>query len=243
VINLQIESWAAMAPGLENKQDWQQWLRQPTTISEPYSKPILKQISPLLRRRLSTLGACAVGAAQQLVVQDELIPSIFASRHGNAALSLSLQQSMGLGEPMSPTHFSLAVHNSISGLFSIARKDTSEVSSIACMEGLILNTLFEAVGQLQNSDKVLCVIYDAPLPDLYRQHGKSVAFPYAIAIKLCRSGGDSYNIVQLEKAEMFSEQHLFNTEPLRFLELLSCMSKEMTTNINGAKWCITRAHQ
>jgi hypothetical protein len=38
---------------------------------------------------------------------------------------------------MSPPSFSLAVHNAINGLFSIARKDSSSVTAIVAMQGLV----------------------------------------------------------------------------------------------------------
>ena len=140
MINFQIESWAAMAPGLETREDWQHWLKHPEILPESLGKVSLDKVPPLLRRRFGTLGKCAMMSALQVLDENESIPGVFSSRHGDTALTLSLLEEMGRDEPMSPTGFSLAVHNAVSGLFSIARKDTSMVTSLAAMEGLVLHT-------------------------------------------------------------------------------------------------------
>lgn len=241
-VSFQIEMWAAMTPGIERQEDWKNWLTDPKPLDEPQGQITLKQIPPLLRRRFNTLGRCAVGAALKLMKEGDSMPSIFASRHGDTVLTLSLLEEMGRDFPMSPTSFSLAVHNAISGLYSIARNDTSAVTAIASMEGLVIHALLEAVGQLQNAHKVLCVIYDVPLPDLYRRYTPSVPFPYAIAMVLNRTHGESYTLEQcvgsVEAHESFKTS---DVESLRFLELLTGLSDEVTMESNGMLWSVKNA--
>jgi len=245
VVTFQIESWAAIAPGLETREAWQHWLKHPEVVPETLAKVSLDKVPPMLRRRFGTLGKCAMAAALQVLNDDEPIPGIFSSRHGDTALTLSLLEEMGRDEPMSPTGFSLAVHNAVSGLFSIVRKDTSMVTSLAAMEGLVLHTLLEAVGQLQVSDRVLCVIYDIPLPDLYRHYCTGDDFPYAIAVILGNADGESYSIEPCEqvipgKNSPFQGSLPMNLEPIRFLELLAGISTEMGVELNGAAWRIAK---
>ena len=188
-----IESWNAVAPGLASPDDWERWLRNPVRIDDSLGKVDLGAIPALLRRRFSVLGKSAMAAALPLVDGIERIPSIFASRHGDTALSLTMLEGIARGDPMSPTQFSLAVHNAVSGLFSIARKDTSAVTAIAAMDGLVLQTLFEAIGQLQDAERVMCVIYDVPLPAFYQGHRDEPAepFPYAVAMVLGNGTGEA----------------------------------------------------
>ncbi|MEH6579251.1 MAG: beta-ketoacyl synthase chain length factor [Amphritea sp.] len=243
MVTFQIESWSAMAPGLETTEAWKRWLQHPQAVHDPLGKVPLKQIPPMLRRRFSTLGKCAVGAALPLLDEAEAMPSIFASRHGDTALTLSLLEDMGRDEPMSPTGFSLAVHNAVSGLFSIARKDLSEVTSIAAMEGLVVQTLLEAVGQLQESNRVLCVIYDVPLPDLYRRYSDGDSFPYAIAMIVSRTEGEAYSLMQCEPGEQVQCSALpvsLDSEPLRFVGLLADTASEMASEVNGVTWRIAK---
>ncbi len=245
MVDFQIESWAAMAPGLETREAWQQWLKHPEDLPETLGKVSLKKIPPMLRRRFGAPGKCAMVAALQVLNENEPIPSVFASRHGDTALTLSLLEDMGRNEPMSPTGFSLAVHNAVSGLFSIARKDTSMVTSLAAMEGLVLHALLEAAGQLQVSDRVLCVIYDIPLPELYRRYCTGNDFPYAIAMIISHTGGVKYSIEQCEQVISNNTSALpgslsMDLEPFRFLELLAGISTEMGVELNGAAWRIAK---
>lgn len=244
MLSFRIESWAAIAPGRQSWKDWEQWLQNPVTISEPLGKVPLESVPAMLRRRFNTLGKCAMGAAMPLVDGIAAIPSIFASRHGDTELSLSLLEGIGRGEPMSPTGFSLAVHNAVSGLFSIARKDTSEVTSIAAMEGLVLQTFFEALGQLQTTDKVLCVIYDIPLPEFYQAHRAEPEepFPYAIAMILGNIEGVSYRLEQTGQVAItnLSKPDPLDIEPLRLLRLLVGISEEVEFSQHESSCRITK---
>lgn len=244
MVNFQLESWSAMAPGLETRKDWNQWLQHPEPIGEPFAKIPLKSIPAMLRRRFNTIGKYAVGTALPLVEGIEAIPSIFASRHGDTELSFSLLEQMGRDEPLSPTSFSLAVHNAVGGLFSIARKDTSEVTAIAAMECLVLQTLFEAIGQLQDTNRVLCVIYDVPLAEFYRPYCGDAddLFPFAIAMILSRVNGDSYSLEQSTRAtpEEASPANSFDLEPIRLLKLLSGQTNEIEIQQNGVVWRIAK---
>ncbi|RLA19446.1 MAG: hypothetical protein DRQ61_11495 [Gammaproteobacteria bacterium] len=246
MLDFQVESWMAVAPGLESHGDWCNWLQNPQVVQGDLGSASLKQISPMLRRRFGVLGKCAVGAALPLVNEGENIPSIFASRHGDTPLTLSLLEGIGRNEPMSPTGFSLAVHNAVSGLFSIARKDVSGVTAVAAVEGLILQTLLEASGQLLTSGRVLCVVYDVPLPALYHGYCEGVArFPYAIAFILSHKKGKRYRLMQdkiSRKKLAISESGFSHLDPeaMGFLEILTGLSTEMRFELNGRSWRLRR---
>lgn len=242
--SFRLESWAAIAPGLESSDDWRDWLAQPVAIDQSLGKVDLSVIPSMLRRRFNTLGKCAMAAAMPLVAGIDKIPSIFASRHGDTELSLGLLESIGRREAMSPTSFSLAVHNAVSGLFSIARKDTSEVTAIAAMRGLVLQTLFEAIGQLQASDRILCVIYDIPLPEFYRRtcNEDCDSFPYAIAMILNRNHGDICQLEYLgaDLPMQTGEDFPIDGEAVMLLRLLTGLDQQVHFSSNGSRWDFTR---
>jgi len=241
VMNFRLESWAAMAPGLETTEDWQQWLRNPSEINQALGKVTITGVPPMLRRRFNTLGKCAMAAAMPLVEGIETIPSIFASRHGDTEQSFSLLEGIGRDDPMSPTSFSLAVHNAVGGLFSIARKDTSAVTAIAAMEGLVLQAFVEAIGQLQEAERIFCVIYDIPLPEFYRQHssGDTPGFPYAIAMILSRSDGEAL-LLEPASATAAAGSGPGDSEPMRLLALLSGLTGEILLQQHGQTWRVAR---
>jgi len=233
VIDFRIKSWSAIAPGIDSHVDWLEWLSNPTELSEELDPVSLKQFPPMIRRRFGALGKCAMAAALQIVDEDTRLPCIFASRHGNSELTLELLSGIAASEDMSPTGFSLAVHNAISGLYTIARNDNSPVTSIAAVEGLILHTLIEAAGQLQSAPSVLCVIYDLPLPELVQEYGE-YSFPYAIAFVLSRDESD-LSLAVTEK-DSLTGLHKGHNDPIGFIRFLAGMQSQFDSQINGSSW-------
>jgi hypothetical protein len=241
MVTFKIESWAALAPTLDSHNDWIGWLQTPHPLSPTFDSLSLKQVPPLLRRRFNTLGKCAMSTLLTLLNNSDRLPSVFASRHGDTALTLSLLENMGKKQAMSPTDFSLAVHNAVGGLYTIARQDTSAVTAIASMEGLITHALIEAIGQLNDSPRVLCVIYDAPLPPLYQASCPSESFPYSIALILNKDQGRTYSLEQLE-AETLEKQPILPsntaTELRPFISLLTGLTTSMTSTFNHSTWSL-----
>ena len=233
MIDFRIKNWSAIAPGIDNHAGWLEWFSNPTELGEELGPVSLKQFPPMIRRRFGALGKCAMAAALQIVDEDTRLPCIFASRHGNSELTLELLSGIAASEDMSPTGFSLAVHNAISGLYTIARNDNSPVTSIAAVDGLILHTLIEAVGQLQSAPSVLCVIYDLPLPELVQEYGEC-PFPYAIAVVLSRTESDlSLAVTEEENLASLNEGH---NDPINFIRFLAGIQSQYDSQINGSNW-------
>lgn len=239
LLSFKLHSWNALAPGLEDKAAWSEWLLNPVDLPEILPKLPLKQIPPMLRRRLTELGKCAVGAALPLLEGVDAIPAVFASRHGDTPLTLSLLESIADKEPMSPTGFSLAVHNSIGGLLSIARQDTSEITAIASMDALIPHALLEAATQLSNNSRVLCVVYDVPLPELYRPYCISNSYPFAVAMVLSLDEGDS---VLLDSSLTGLAPNTQNNDALQLMRFLCGFENQVqfSSGQHGSAWRISR---
>ena len=213
-----LQSWHAVAPGLETLACWRSWLEHPVPLDADLPKAALKQIPPLMRRRFTAPGRCAAAAALPLLQEADQVPAVFASRHGDTHLTLSLLEEVAEQQPMSPTGFSLAVHNAVSGLLSIARKDVSEVTAIAAMDCLLPLALLEAATRLQDHPQVLCVLYDVPLPELYRPFVSGEPFPFALAMLLSRDEGEPISLELLsgrQQQQQGSTDDLINM--MRFL--------------------------
>jgi hypothetical protein len=108
----------------------------------------------------------------------------------------------------------------------------------------VLQTFFEALGQLQTVDKVLCVIYDIPLPEFYQAHRAEPdePFPYAIAMILGNQEGISYRLEQTEQAtsSSLSPPDPLDIEPLRLLRLLVGIAQEVEFSQHESNWRIVR---
>lgn len=195
----------------------------------------LPQVPAMLRRRLSPLGKCAFKAALALLEAGETLPSVFVSRHGETQQTLELLQELVKGEPLSPTAFSLSVHNAISGVFSIARNDVSSVTALAAAEGPLFHGLLEACGMLQSHSRVLCVFYEAPLPDLYRQFEPGEPFTHAIALLLSRDQGVAYQLQPTAAKEPAGD----SPEALELIACLLGLAPSWQTLVNAQRWQLT----
>lgn len=169
-------------PGISSREEWQDWQRggrQPVAGDSPS----VQQIPPMLRRRLSPLGKMALSVAWPLLAEGDSMPSVFCSRHGELERTAGMLQNLARGEALSPTHFSLSVHNAIGGVFSIARGDTSALTALAVGVEDMSQALLETrlILAEQQSAEALCLIYDAPLPEVYSEFGNYPQWPYAAA--------------------------------------------------------------
>lgn len=138
----------------------------------------------MLRRRTSPVGKLALEAAYGALTAAASrqphqanpaspttqldIPVVFASRHGECARSVELQTALAAAAPMSPTAFSLSVHNANAGLFSIARGSQANTVAIAAGQSTVEHAVIEACSLLADGARqVLLVVADAPLPALF----------------------------------------------------------------------------
>lgn len=190
-LSITIQDWAAWVPGISTRADWQQWQQGSKTV-EPGAKPDLVQVPAMLRRRLSTVGKMALSVAWSVVPnEDTKLPAVFASRHGELKRTVGMLQTLATNNvstpaQLSPTQFSLSVHNAISGVYSIARKDVNAITALAVGEEGINLALMEAelIRQERGADAILCVIYDEPLTEPFSEKDAGPTLPYALAVKI-----------------------------------------------------------
>ncbi|WP_077034419.1 beta-ketoacyl synthase chain length factor [Pelomonas sp. KK5] len=194
-LKLQIERWAAWAPGLATQADWLAWLADPVApvpASEDRAPP-LAEMPAMMRRRIEPLGRIALQAAYWAQgEQASTGPVVFASRWGEVARSVEMLQQLAAGEALSPTAFSLSVHNAIGALFSIARGDRGNYQAVAAGAHSVEAGFYEAAGLIAaGAERVLLVAFEAPLPAPYAElvDDNSEDFPRAFALMLTRAAG------------------------------------------------------
>ena len=197
-IRFGIAAHAAWAPGRETPAAWQAWAADAvnkttsTTDRTPGpGDPPLKAMPAMLRRRASAPGKMALqaayavcpdtsGADDQPSRQD--IPLIFCSRHGECGRSADLLLDLARGQPLSPTAFSLSVHNATAGLFSIARGDHANSLALAAGHSTVEHAVIEACSLLADgAPAVLLATADGPLPVMYREFADCNEQPFGWA--------------------------------------------------------------
>jgi len=179
MVRFSIRRWAAWAPGLETHGDWLSWARGDLAAAE-FRPPPLNGVDPMLRRRAGPLGRFALEPL--LAVKPAGMPVVFCSRHGEAQRSVALLRSLAAGEPLSPTEFSLSVHNAVAGLYSVARTVHEPLTAVAGGPVSAIQGLIEAVAQLDDhTEEVALVVYDIPLPPPYDRFRDEHELPFGWA--------------------------------------------------------------
>jgi hypothetical protein len=184
-IEFPIAAWSAWAPGLESHAAWSAWAAGETSTDRD-GTPDLPFVPAMLRRRLSRGARMMLWVTRQCLTDLASLRIVFASRHGELNRTVPMLQALAHEGELSPTDFSLSVHNAAAGVCSIVRQDRAPSISIAAGEESFGYGLIEAVTQwkVNPEQPVLMVYADEPVPEQYRRFVDSDAGPHAVAILL-----------------------------------------------------------
>jgi hypothetical protein len=120
-----------------------------------------------------------------LLARHQIDSAVFVSRHGELARSMTLLQALADGQALSPTDFSMSVHNTAAGLCSIQGKAAIPMTSLAAGENSLMAGLTEAVCALQTgARRVLLVAFEGPVPEFHRPWLAEEAPPHALGLVL-----------------------------------------------------------
>jgi len=184
VIQFDIDQWQAWAPGLANIDDWATWARDPCCL-ENDDEPDVSFLPAMQRRRLSRLARMAFAVATPLAQGQPPMPLVYASRHGETPRTFAILSDLAREEALSPTQFSLSVHNAIIGLWSIQQGDGSEMTALAAEGDGLEHAMLEAGLLLaEGAPSVLVVVAEDRPPAAYGPWIDDVSFPYAVALRL-----------------------------------------------------------
>jgi Beta-ketoacyl synthase, N-terminal domain len=129
----------------------------------------LAEVPAMTRRRIDPLGRAALQVAWWVQGAEPTGPVVFASRWGEIARSVTLLQQLSHGEALSPTAFSLSVHNASSAVYSIARRDTANYTALSAGPASAPAAVCEALGLLaQGEHQALVVSVESALPEPYQ---------------------------------------------------------------------------
>jgi hypothetical protein len=153
-------------------------------------------------RRLSPLARAVSAVAWHSRQQCGDMPSVFFSNHGESQYYFEMLQGIAGGEDVSPSRFSLCVHNAIAGLFSVHSASYLPYVSLAGGTEGMFAAFLEASGILLETPKVLVVWYEQALPVAYRAYLATSETTFALAMVLTRVGGLGH---QLRLARRFDK--------------------------------------
>jgi len=185
-----VRAWSAWAPGLEDRDAWRAWCRDPKEL-ERVGRPEARFLPPMLRRRCSALARIMLTAAFDCCGPElrDRVATVFAARHGNINESIELLENLARHQPLSPTRFSHSVHNAQAGLYSIAASNRQASSSIAAQEDIFASGWLEALPLLARAPQrpVLLVVGDVPLAPAFAPLVDEPETSYALALLLERA--------------------------------------------------------
>ena len=148
-----------------------------------WGPPDVGFVEPLQRRRLSPLARAFCHCAQRISPEGD-VRLVFASRHGEADRTLGILRDLAAGNEVSPTLFSLSVHNAVPGLWSILKGNRAAACALAAGPETFGWGLVEAVAALQaGAAPVLFVYADDRLPEPWVGPAPA-GFPHAVAMLL-----------------------------------------------------------
>lgn len=229
-----LESWSAWAPSYETRQEWQGWQGDISQIDDQGS-PDMQFLPAMFRRRLSRLSKLALTVAFDCITPQTSVSTVFASRHGELETSVKLLQNLADNCGLSPTKFSTSVHNTASGMYSIANKDRSPSTAIAAGIDTLEMGFIEASCQLASGkqNQVMLVLAEEPLHHHYRQYADIPEKSFAIALLL--SNTDKGLKLTLN-SEPSSEQATTQQHGLSLISLLSGNKTSLNTHSERYAW-------
>jgi hypothetical protein len=236
---ISIKKWAAWAPGVDSPELWRRFFNNEKKISNEL-KADVSFLPAMKRRRLSPLARAAFFVAEKCITADQQVQTIFCSLRGESQRTFKILQDIANDEDISPTAFSLSVHNAIAGQFTIAFNNQEKSLAIAPGEQGYIAGFIEAAGLLlEKPDKdVLLVIYDEGLPELYRQYCQLHEFPVALAILLSTQGKDRISL-QNESLQTESYQHDID-DLLNIVEFFATAKNRTNIVTPNNAWTISR---
>jgi len=234
-MKLHIESSAVWFPGCENGTTLNAILSNETLPASTWPK--LAFVPPMQRRRLSPFAKIALYVALHASeTVDENLPMIFSSRHGDLHKTSDLLADLALDNELSPTAFSLSVHNAVAGLFSILTKNKSAINAIAAGQDSLFMALVDAYARLKSGicNKLLLVHVDQALPEIYDDFRDEVQVDHALALVL--SLGNEHKSVLEIKFESHNDVSNSNKMPSALLLFAWLNSKELNLNITSNRY-------
>jgi hypothetical protein len=174
---------------------WNAWIPEINRVDGlenlSVASPSVNVIPKMLHRRFGPLAKAVFDAADFCAIIGEQIPCVFSSANGELAKSLAMLQTIQAQDELSPTAFSLSVHNAIAGLFSMVYQNYCESTVIASGQDGIAPAFIEALGILQEgAAEVLLILYDEPVADFYplAPFNCDVNFPCVVVLRLALAG-------------------------------------------------------
>lgn len=175
------------------------------------------KVPPMLKRRLSKLAKQLAPYALH-ALDGKSLPVIWDSMHGNISKAVSLLNDAVAQADMSPTDFSLSVHNSDAGVLSMMANNHAPITATSCAKNRLKSILVEAeMMRRENDSDVLVVMCDDTIPAEYLQ-ALSVEGSYAVFLVSEDGIEVDASVLKLDGEEAYVELNQLISPTARLLD-------------------------
>lgn len=190
--------------------------------------PKLAFLPPLKRRRLSESARLFFESAWELTAENDNLPVVYASANSEINRSFALWDSLLKEGDVSPTSFSLSVHNALVGQWSEMRQVKNETTAITAYQDNLETALLEAQLLLNDgAEKVLVVVVEDPLAEKYNAT-PVYRSPFAYSLALIVEKGSDFRLSLLPQAVVSGEKFA-KENALAFVQHQHLASREWHT--------------
>lgn len=156
---------------------------------ETHEKPDVSFVPPRQRRRASLLSRAFAHAysraLSEAALEAESVASVFGSALGEAETMVGLLDQMWTeGAALSPMRFTTSVHNTASGMLSIASQNRGFTTSLGADFDTAAMALLEGIGLVLSTDSpvIVCCCDETPPPDLVKDRDGWALLAVGVAI-------------------------------------------------------------
>lgn len=233
--SLAIKDWKIICDKILNAEDWEKGIAYWQENQEKFENfsPKLAFLPALKRRRLSPSARLFFEAAWDLVAVQPDIPVVYASMNGEMDRNFALWHSLLKEGDVSPTSFSLSVHNALIGQWSEFRQVKSETTALMSNGDNLEVALLEAYLLLnEGAERVLVVITESPLDKQYNAE-PVYRSPFSYALALVVEKGEELTLtLKAEGDAHFSQDSALEWVRQQYLQAMNFQFK----NANGNVW-------
>jgi hypothetical protein len=172
------------------------------------------------RRRLTRYGRVAFRCALGLTARGDDAGVVFCSRHGDTNLTLELLQTQLTGELLSPTGFSLSVHNAVAGLLDIGRRSHTGHVAISAGSQTLSAGVIEALLRLRERPDIAQILLyvDMPLAQGYPSDAQTPdACGFALRLSATRTPDSLGQVNRLDKPDADPDSEVTSRELVAML--------------------------
>lgn len=193
-------------PGLSSEEALSAWAQSGHPIDARAQILFDKKLPMMVARRLDKGTRLALEVSLSLLGDRKVDALVFSSRYGELPKSEKLLSIIQQDGEVSPTDFSMSVHNAAAGTLTIREKLCIPSASISSGADSFHSGLIEAYGQLYSgAESVLLIDFENPMPPMLSASFDHKFEPFCYAVGCLLTKGEDISIdiePQLEEEPM-----------------------------------------